>query len=108
MRALRCSAAPNIWATWSPILSSPPAGALLDDRKPHSQWELLPLIESEPNCGGIQAAPICGHLQPIPCCRVPAVRAPDAEVSRPMPERRLQAVAVQLRSLGGFQGLARS
>src|SRR5712691_12828055 len=45
--------------------------------------------------GGIQAAPICGHLQLIPCPRVPAVRAPDAEVSRPVPERRLQAVAVQ-------------
>src|SRR5258707_15754059 len=64
------------------------------DATPSARFPLVDRIRAER--GGIQAAPICGHLQPIPCRRVPAVRAPDADVSRPVPERRLQAVAVQL------------
>src|SRR6266567_4886109 len=66
-----------------------------------------PLIESEAERGGIQAAPICRHLQPIPRRYLPALWAADAEVPRPLPQRRLQALAIELRRLGGVPGVAR-
>src|SRR5229473_5752399 len=71
-------------------------------------WARFPLVDRiRTERGRIQAAPICGCLQPIPVRPMPALRAADSQVPGPLPERRLQAVAVQLRRLGGFQSLAR-
>ncbi len=51
--------------------------------------------------GGIKGAPIRRHLQSFPCRRLPALRVEDAEVSRPLPQLRLQAMAIELLRVGG-------
>src|SRR5712692_1176857 len=79
----------------------------IGDGKRHPQCESPPLIESRIERGRIQAAPIRRHLQPIPRRRLPALRAAHAEVSGPVPQRRLQALALELRRLGSLQGVAR-
>jgi len=49
MRALRCSAAPSIWATWSPNLSPSPQSAALDSSSTLKTKRLTKRVVQKPD-----------------------------------------------------------
>src|SRR5260370_1817172 len=66
----------------------------------------LQTLESESERGQSQKASLCRRVQPISGRRLPALRSPDRSFRRPLPQLRIQAVAVERDGLSGVQGLA--
>src|SRR5690348_2428380 len=64
-------------------------------------------IESESDCGRRAQASLRRPLEPKPFRRVPALRPAHGAVRRPLPELRIQDLAVERNGLGCLQGVAR-
>src|SRR5437762_10201350 len=65
-------------------------------------------LESETERGQSQKAPLCRCVQSISGSRLPALRHADRPFRRPLPQLRLQAVAVERDGFSRVQGLAGS
>src|SRR5581483_637302 len=63
-------------------------------------------LESEPNRGQSQKASLRRRFEPEPGRGMSPLRPPDGPVHRPLPQLRLQALAVRDDGVGGVSGLA--
>src|SRR5438552_6439072 len=75
------------------------------NRTPAVPWTADP-IESKIDCGRSPEASLRRPGQPQPVRRMPQLRAADGALRRPLPQLRLQALALHRDGVRGFQSVA--